>query len=141
MFYIEKISLFCLLFFVLFIALFGPLGNSRLWDFDLERLLVGVEHCAMQGIFISEDVWNAFDQDDKFFRELAGNAFCAPVVLLIVLAIFTVIGETTAMRKMSKYVHPDDGPTAHASSSTESSAPSLRRLGACANFADLLAEK
>jgi hypothetical protein len=76
-------------------------------EYESGRLILGLEKCALQGIFVDPSVACQFD--DKFFHDLAGNAFCAPVILVIVVSILVVLGAK------AKQLHGDQHARAEAS--------------------------
>jgi hypothetical protein len=58
---------------------------------ETRRLMTGVEKCAAPGIYVPADAIYDNDFPDSFFADLAGNAFCGPVVLNIMVAYLVVL--------------------------------------------------
>lgn len=69
--------------------------NATLWvrmkpEKD-SRVIIGIEKCALQGIFMEPHVAEQFS--NRFKDELAGNGFCSPVLLAISIAMFVAMGR------------------------------------------------
>ena len=64
---------------------------AKLWDFDSHRVLLGLEVAAIQGIAISRD--EASRYSDLMLSQLAGNAFCGPLVLTLLIAMLLVAAQ------------------------------------------------
>jgi hypothetical protein len=103
--------------------------NSRLWvrltthtlqgPQESGRLMLGIEKCAVQGIFMDES-WEA-DFDEVFKNDLAGNAFCGPVMLVVVIALLLTVAKKTkaqmdrrADAAREREAQPFDGPSVSA---------------------------
>ena len=58
---------------------------ARIWDTVLDRLWVPHELCAFKGILISRAEAEKWDAD--LLSDLAGNAFCGPLVLILIMCL------------------------------------------------------
>jgi hypothetical protein len=60
----------------------------------LQRLrpLLGIEKCALQLIPVSDQAAQDFGQ--TFLADLAGNAFCVPMMVLLVIGLVTISGRS-----------------------------------------------
>jgi hypothetical protein len=69
--------------------------NGTLWIRQTpekdNRLLLGIEKCALQGIYMLPNAAAAISNRDK--NKLGGNGFCAPVTLAISIALFIVMAK------------------------------------------------
>ncbi len=69
------------------------------FDYDLMRLYLPVERCALQGITFPRSLLSEFSH--TFWNDLSGNAFCCPVFIAILNALFIVLGKEFTTRTIA----------------------------------------
>ncbi len=65
---------------------------ALLWHCGRNRLLLGVEKCSLQGLWLPVSVTDSFD--NGLISNLAGNAFCGPDFAKVLIAVFVALGNT-----------------------------------------------
>ncbi len=100
--------------------------GGRLYSFEADRLLVGLDKCMLQGIVPRPAI--AYDPSfsHTFWHDLAGNGFCAYVVTIIIIALLIV---------ESHAYFPEDEPSAPAATPNAEHTPA----DAVADDLDLMA--
>ena len=78
--------------------------KARLFCLQRNRLLTAVEKCALQGIRAPQHVLRKFGSE--FLSDLAGNAFCAPMMLVVVMALLCVSARNEIEDQKAGVVEP-----------------------------------
>jgi len=65
--------------------------RSLIWNDEQQRLVVAVEKLAAQGITIDRETAAKFTEEE--LSDLAGNAFCMPTFLIVVVSVLLVLAQ------------------------------------------------
>ena len=80
------------------------------WHMSHERLLTPIERCALQGVCIPRRLLAMFDA--AFYNDMAGNGYCCPVLMSLVIGLLHVYSErfqsTTSATSSSDTVEPSN---------------------------------